>query len=86
LIAVVDDAVLAVPRHRPAQHGALDVGAQAGQVVDAVAVIDAHHVLFDDRPFVEIFGYVMCRCATSLTPRSLARRYGAAPMNAGRNE
>jgi hypothetical protein len=44
-------------------NGAFDVGAQTGQVVDAVAVVDAHHVLFDDRPFVEVLGDVMCRCA-----------------------
>jgi hypothetical protein len=29
----------------------LDVGSQPCQVVDAVAVIDAHDALFDDRSF-----------------------------------
>ena len=63
LVAVSDDAVLAVPQHRPGQHGALDVGAQPGQVVDAVAVVDAHDVLFDDRPFIQVFGGLVGRCA-----------------------
>ena len=59
LVAVADDAVLAVPEDRPRQHGALDVGAEADEVGDAVAVIDAHDVLFDDRPLVEVLGDVV---------------------------
>ena len=61
LVAVPDDAVLAVPQHRSRQHGALDVGAEAHQVFDAVPVIDPHHVLLDDRSLVEVFGDVV-RC------------------------
>ena len=42
----------------------LEVGApQACQVVDAVAVVDPHGVLFDDRPFIEGFGHVVGCCA-----------------------
>jgi hypothetical protein len=65
LVAVSDEmnAVLAEPQHRPEQHRSLDVSAQTGQVVDGVAMVDAHHVLFDDRPFVQGFGHLMGRCA-----------------------
>ena len=79
LVAEADDAVLAVPEHRAGQHDTLHVRAESHQILDGVPVVYAHHVLLDDRPVVEL-------APTSLTPRSLARRYAAAPMNAGRKE
>ena len=45
-----------MPEHRARQHHALDVGAQSAQVVDAVPVVHAHDVLFDDRALVELLG------------------------------
>ena len=35
----------------------------AVSVVDAVAVIDPHDVLFDDRSFIEVLDHIMGRCA-----------------------
>jgi len=54
LVAVSDDAVLTVPQHRPRQNKALDIGAEAYQVFHPVAVVNPHHVLFDDRAVVEV--------------------------------
>ena len=51
-IAESDDGVFAVPQHRT-----LDMGAESCQVLDAVAVIDLHYVLFDDRSFIEVRGH-----------------------------
>src|SRR6201998_3993572 len=59
LVAVLDDAVLAVPPHVTRQGGAFDVGPQAHQVFDGVAVIHPDDVLLDDRPLVELCGHVM---------------------------
>jgi hypothetical protein len=33
------------------------------RVINGVAVIDAHHVLFDDRPLIEGFGHIVRGCA-----------------------
>ena len=71
LVAVSDYAVFAVRQHRT-----LDTGAQSCQVVDAVAVIDPHDVLFDGRPFIEVRGHVMAVAPTSLTPRSFGPPIG----------
>ncbi len=66
LVAVLDDAVLAVPPHGTGQGGAFDVGAQSRQVPDRVAVIDPDDVLLDDRPVVEFFGHVVSSRADEL--------------------
>ena len=72
--------------HRPRQDHPLDVRAEPGQVVDGVPMIDPHHVLLDDRAVVEFLGDVVRGRADQLHAALLARRYGAAPTNAGRNE
>src|SRR5918997_92292 len=51
--------VLAVPADGAGEHGALDVGARAGEIGDACAVRDPHHVLLDDRALVEVLGGVV---------------------------
>ena len=76
LVTAGDDAVLAVPAHGPRQHRTLDVGAEAHQILNVVAVIHPHDVLLDNRSLVEILGYIVGGRAESLTPRSFARRYG----------
>src|SRR3546814_7956014 len=45
------------------QNEAFDVGAEPHQILDGMAVIDPHHVLFDDRPVVKVLGHVMSRRA-----------------------
>jgi hypothetical protein len=42
LVAVSNDAVLAVPQDGARQHGAFDVGAKVYQIADAVTVIHPH--------------------------------------------
>ena len=59
LVAVSDDAVLAVPPHGTGQRGAFDVSAEACQVLDGVTVIHPDDVLLDNRPLVELFGHVV---------------------------
>jgi len=49
LVAVADDAVLAVPKNRPRQHRAFDVGAQAVQIVNGVLI----YVFTDLRQWTE---------------------------------
>ena len=58
-LAVAHDAVLAVPLHGAGEHGALDVGAAALELLGAVVVRDADDVLLDDRALVELLGGVV---------------------------
>ena len=57
-----------VPAHRPRQHHLLQVAALLQQVFEPVAVRDAHHVLLDDRPLVQVFGDVVAGRADQLHP------------------
>ena len=45
--------------HRPRQHHLLQLAPLADQVGDGVALADAHHVLLDDRPLVELRRHVV---------------------------
>ena len=81
-----DNAVLAVPEHGAGKHRAFDVGAYPHQVVDGVGVVNAHDILFDDRPLIEHLGNVVGRRADQFDtafPRPLV---GDAPIKAGRKE
>src|SRR2546427_10480889 len=49
LVAVEDDAVLAVPLDGAGQHLALGVAAAGREVLHGVGVVGAGHVLLDDR-------------------------------------
>ncbi len=71
VVAVQQNPVLAVRLDRPGQGDPLDVGAQAPQAPDVVAVRDADHVLLDDRAGVELLGHVVRGRSDQLTPRLL---------------
>ena len=49
-------AVVEVHRHRPCEHQSLDVASHALEVLGALAMVDAHDVLFDDRSVGELLG------------------------------
>ena len=72
--------------HTARESSALDVGAQSCEVVDVMAVVDAHDVLFDDRPFIKGFGDVVRRGADEFDVAFLGAPIRGAPMNAGPNE
>jgi hypothetical protein len=52
-----------MPGHRAGQYGPFYVRTKPNQIVDIMAVIDPHDVLFDDRPLIKIRRDVMRRCA-----------------------
>ena len=56
---------LGVPGDGAGQHGGLDVGADARQLIGCVGVIDARHVLLDQRSFVEIGCHIVGRSRRS---------------------
>src|SRR5690349_22003463 len=58
-IAVHEHAMLHVPLHRPRQYRALDVAAGAHAILEGGCMVDARHVLLDDRPLVERGGDVV---------------------------
>jgi hypothetical protein len=89
LVAVLNDAVLAVPPHGTGQSGAFDVCAESRQVPNGMAVIHPDDVLLDDRPVVEPFGHVVSGRAdeldiwllgTSIRPTLLASAAGFARL------
>ena len=85
--AVDEHAVLDVGADGAGEHDDLEVAAAPLQVVDRVAVADAHDVLVDDRAVVELGGRVVRGDTRRVfTPRSCAWWYGRPPLNAGRNE
>ncbi len=68
------------------EHQALHVGTTALQLSRRLGVGHARDVLLDDRALVEVGRRVVRGRADELDAASLARAYGFAPMNAGRNE
>ena len=60
-----------MPQHGTGQRDALDVGAEAHQILDAVTVIYPYDVLLDNRPVVEFFGHVVSGSADELDPALL---------------
>src|SRR4051794_8480108 len=61
-----DDAVLKVRTDSACEHDALDVAADADELVGPHRVRDALHVLLDDRTFVELTRCVVRGCANEL--------------------
>jgi hypothetical protein len=59
LLPVEHHPVLSVPTHRSRQDHALHVAAELDQLVGRESVVDADHVLLDDRALVEILGNVV---------------------------
>src|SRR6267378_1203947 len=57
--AVDDHPVVEVERYRPRQHQTLDVAPDPLEVANALLVIDANHVLLDDRPVVQLLAGVV---------------------------
>ena len=53
--------MLDVPLHRSSENRAFNVAPYRRTILDAHRVIDARHVLFDDRAFVEILSDVVRR-------------------------
>ena len=74
--------------HRTARDSTapLDVGAEEGEIRDAVTVVHSHDAPFDDRSVVELFGYIVRGRADEFDAARFGPRYGAAPMKDGRNE
>src|SRR3546814_596174 len=64
--AVQYDSIVQVIAHGARQHPPLDIASLADQVVRPVPVAHMLHVLFDDRPLVEIGRHIMRRRADDL--------------------
>jgi hypothetical protein len=58
-VTVEQDPALAVPPDGPGQRECFRIPADCGQGTLVVGVIDADHLLFDDRAFVQFRGHVM---------------------------
>jgi len=71
-VAIEQHAVFAVPLDGARQHLAFGIAAKRCQVFDRAAVVNARHVLLDDRAFVQIGRYVVRGAPISFTPRSCA--------------
>src|SRR6185503_294969 len=86
LASVEDDGAVAVDEHAaphvqaygPRQHDPLEVASLADHVLHRVAVAHAHHVLLDDRPFVELLGDVVGGRADHLDPAGVRLVVGPA--------
>src|SRR6202042_2828582 len=83
VLAVAQDAVLAVPADGAGQHGALDVGPATLQVGHGVGVGGPHHVLLDDRALVQILGDVVGGGPDQLHPAFAGPGVGAGPDERG---
>jgi ribosomal protein L18 len=66
LVAMHQHAVFEVVAQAAREDGLFDVLAVAHHVVDRVGVVDADHVLLDDRPLVEFAGHVVAGRADQL--------------------
>ncbi len=55
-----------MPLNRPRQRQALGVAPHGGELFGAVAVVDAAHLLLNDRAFVQVAGHVVGRGADEL--------------------
>ena len=58
-MAVEQNAVLTVPFNGSCQHAAFGVLAARCQVFHGVFVVNAGHILFNDRSFIQISGHVV---------------------------
>jgi len=56
---VDDHTIIEMQCHGACQHHALDIAADSLELACALAVVDAHDVLVDDRPVVELLGHVV---------------------------
>ena len=65
------------------QHAAFDVAALADEVVGAVGVADPLDILMDDRPFIEVGGYIMRRRADHLDAARMGLVVGLGALEAG---
>src|SRR3546814_1229337 len=61
LVPVLENAMLGVPADGARQHRCLDIAADRDHFVGGGAMADAAHILFDDRPFIEIGRHEMRR-------------------------
>lgn len=86
LVSIEDGPHLDVIPHGPGQNPALDVTSLADQVLRAVGVRDALHVLFNDRTFIKIAGHVMCCRTNQLYAPVPCLMVGTRPFKPGRNE
>ena len=77
--------MLSVPTHRPRQDHALHVAAELDQLVGREGVVDADHVLLDDRALVEILGDVVGGGADQLNAASVGLVVGLGTLE-GRQE
>jgi hypothetical protein len=68
-----------VPGHRLGEHLALHVAAHPAHVLDGGAVVDAGHLLLDDRPGVEVGGHVVRRRPDELDPAVVRGPVGVGP-------
>ena len=52
--AIHEHAMFDMPPHGAGQHDFLQIPALADEILDRIPVTDPDHILFDDRPFVQI--------------------------------
>lgn len=69
---IEQDAVLHMAANRACQHQRFGVAAQPHQLARRHGVVNAGHVLFDDRAFVQILGDVVRGGTDDLDPRACA--------------
>src|SRR5512146_120967 len=59
LVAAYQYAVFHMVAQAARQYRLLDIAPVAHQIVHRIAVVDAHRILFDDRPGIQLVGHVM---------------------------
>src|SRR5256885_11381426 len=84
LVAVEDDAVLAVPLDGAGQHLALGVAAAGREVLHGVGVVGAGHVLLDDRALVQVGRPIVGRVANQLHAAVMGLVVGLGALEIGR--
>src|SRR5690606_27205753 len=75
--------VLGVVANGTGQDDPLDVPAEPDHVLDTVRVVDTDHVLFDDRPFVEVGCHVVGGGPDQLDSPGVSLVVGARSLEAG---
>src|SRR3546814_10080709 len=75
--------MLGVPADGARQHRCLDIAADRDHFVGGGAMADAAHILFDDRPFIEIGRHEMRRRPDDLHSARMRLMIGFGALEAG---
>src|SRR2546423_11916498 len=59
LIPIHQDPVFNVPAHSAREYDFFEIAALLNEVLDRIAMRNAHHILLDDGAIIEYFGHVM---------------------------